>query len=86
MTGEPLTGKAWVASLETPLEDLLVSERAEYDAAIAAGSTHATGEIDLKMHVRLVDGDTVIADSVADGGFISACKKFQSFVEQRQKL
>jgi len=76
LTGEPLTGKAWISALEEPLEALLASEKVEYDAGVAAGSTHGTGEIDLKMHVRLIDGDEIISDSVADGGFVSACKKF----------
>jgi hypothetical protein len=35
------------------------------------------------MVVRLVDGDTVIADSRHDGGFQGACAKFKAWVRER---
>lgn len=37
LTGAPLSADAWTARLETPLEDLLARERADYDAAIKEG-------------------------------------------------
>jgi len=84
MTGAPLTGDAWVADLKQPLAELLSEEKKAYDAglAVAAGRTD-DDDVDLKMHVRLVDGDTVIADSVADGSFLNACAKFRAFVDAR---
>jgi hypothetical protein len=35
------------------------------------------------MRVRLVDGDELIADSDADGGFQGACAKFKDWVRAK---
>lgn len=40
-------------------------------------------EIDIGMRVRLVDGDELISDSDADGGFQGACAKFKDWVRAR---
>lgn len=40
-------------------------------------------EIDIGMRVRLVDGDELIADSDADGGFQGACAKFKDWVRAK---
>ncbi|KAH8073139.1 peptidase [Aureococcus anophagefferens] len=57
-TGAPLSGDAWVAALGVPLDELLASEKAAYDAAVAAASAAST-DVDLDMRVRIVDGDAV---------------------------
>ena len=35
------------------------------------------------MRMRIVDGDAVLADSDADGGFLGACRKFEAYVRGR---
>lgn len=40
-------------------------------------------EVDIGMRVRLVDGDELIADSDADGGFVGACAKFKDWVRAK---
>ena len=90
-TGAPLSGDAWVRELERDVDALLADERAAYDAAAARDDTAAAGdargigagEIDLDMRVRIVDGDEVIADTAADGGFLGTCAKFEAYVRER---
>ena len=82
MTGKPLTGDAWVADLEEPLEAHLAAERKDYDAGLKAAPSAAT-TASLNMRVTLIDGDAVIADSETDGGFGAACEKYAAFVSSR---
>ena len=35
------------------------------------------------MRMRIADGDEVLADSDADGGFLGACRKFEAYVRER---
>ena len=77
-TGAPLSGDAWVAELGVPLDELLASEKAAYDAAVAAASAAST-DVDLDMRVRIVDGDAVLADT-AGSSFLDACAAFESYV------
>ena len=60
-------------------------EHAAYDAMAATldAATEADGEIELDMRVRIVDGDEVIADTAADGGFLGTCAKFEAYVRER---
>ena len=92
LTGEPLTGKAWLEGLGEDLEAKVVSERTEYDAAIkavaaagaGAGAAGAAGaDIDLSMRILIKDGDELIADTDTAGGFLPACKAFEDHVTKR---
>lgn len=91
LTGEPLSGKAWVDKLKEGLEDRVKRERREYDEAVErCRRTEEEGkekddddsEIDLQMTVRFVDGDEIIADS-DDLGLLGACREFERFVAKR---
>merc|ERR1712086_841481 len=82
LTGKPLSGDAWVAELKQPMDEVLKSERADYDVAVKAGPA-VTGDLDLGMRVRMVDGDEVIADSKEEGSFIATAEKFERYVKQR---
>lgn len=82
LTGKPLTGESWVKELQQPLEEAVAHEKAEYEAAVKAGMA-VTGELDLGMRVRLVDGSEVIADTKEEGTFLKATEKFERFVRQR---
>jgi len=97
LTGAPLEGAAWIAALERDVDALLADERVAYDAVLAERAAAATDEaaatddeadaedevIDLDMRVRIVDGDEVVADSAAEGGFLPMCAKFEAFVQTR---
>ena len=87
LTGHALTGDAWVNMLKQPVEELLVEEKLAYEKmtkAIAAKGKSADEEkIDLQMRIKIVDGDTVIADTAADGGFLPTCKKFEGYIQKR---
>jgi len=85
LTGKPLTGDAWVDVLNEPLESLIASEKKDYAWALTLPPM-GDGEIDLKMHCRIADGDKVLADSKEDGGFIAACRKFENYVKDLSKL
>ena len=85
LTGKPLTGDAWVNMLKQDVESLLAEEKVAYDAAAAAKASNgkASGDIDLDMRIKIIDGDDVIADTAVDGGFLATCAKFQAYVAQR---
>jgi hypothetical protein len=84
LTGAPLTGDAWVSALEEDLETKLIEEKKDYDAAVSAVAGGGDkGEVDLSMRVMIKDGDELIADTEANGGFISACKIFEAYVQSR---
>lgn len=84
LTGAPLTGDAWVAALEEDLEAKLAAEKKEYDAALSAAAGAADGgEVDLNMRVMVKDGDELIADTELNGGFLSACRVFENYVQSR---
>eukprot|EP00546_Thalassionema_frauenfeldii_P020522 CAMPEP_0178903644 /NCGR_PEP_ID=MMETSP0786-20121207/5267_1 /TAXON_ID=186022 /ORGANISM="Thalassionema frauenfeldii, Strain CCMP 1798" /LENGTH=629 /DNA_ID=CAMNT_0020575029 /DNA_START=38 /DNA_END=1927 /DNA_ORIENTATION=+ len=83
LTGKELSGTAWVNELMTDVEDLVKSERKEYDEMLQKKKTEQQQEeLDLQMTVRFVDGDELIADS-KDLGLMGACQKFESFVAAR---
>ena len=84
LTGKPLTGDAWVDMLKEEVESLLKEEKVAYDAAAAAKQQAADcAEIDLQMRIKIVDGDAVLADTAADGGFLPTCHKFEKYVRER---
>jgi len=98
LTGKELSGDAWTESLKETADGKIETERKEYDEMIqkckaeaeakaAAGgggeSKEGDGEVDLKMNVRFVDGDVVIADSEKCGSLLEACKEFEFFVAAR---
>jgi hypothetical protein len=86
LTGSRLSADACVENLTRPLEELVAKEKAEYDAGIARRSSDKTGdEDDLNMNfwMRVTDGEKVIADSEADGGFSAMNEKFKVFVANR---
>jgi len=76
LTGKTLSGDDWVAELQTDLEEYVSSELRALAVASAEPDPASEGlDVDLDMHMRLVDGDTVLADS-QEAGFVSACRKF----------
>ena len=88
VTGKELSGQAWVNKLKQTTEDVLASEKEEYDKAIKdeteAEADESCDNLDLNMTVRFVDGDTLIADSSkVDGGLLGACKEFEKFIAAR---
>eukprot|EP00956_Cyclotella_meneghiniana_P004313 scaffold5294_cov72-Cyclotella_meneghiniana.AAC.20 len=84
LTGEPLTGQAWINDLNQSVEDLLKEEKAAYDKKRAeCASAPSCEDIDLDMRIRIVDGDAVLADTLEDGSFLATCKKFEEYVQKR---
>mmetsp|Transcript_42996 Transcript_42996/g.133650 ORF Transcript_42996/g.133650 Transcript_42996/m.133650 type:complete len:632 (-) Transcript_42996:114-2009(-) len=84
LTGLPLTGDAWVKVLEEDLEERIRTEREAYDRAVALPDPRSGGEVDLGMHMRLVDGDRLIAESGgAAGTFLEACTAFRKYLAER---
>lgn len=81
LTGSPLSSAAWVAKLQTPLAQVLESEKRAYDDAVAKGPKFPRGSnVDLDMRVLLVHGDEVIADSQNPGGLAGACAEYKGWV------
>ena len=70
LTHEPLSGNAWVDSLNRDVNDVVASERRAYDDAIVTRD-----DVDLDMRSRIVDGDHVIADSEECGSFLATCRR-----------
>lgn len=95
LTGKELSGAAWVSSLQTGIDDHVQKERKEYDASVremqkkracnGESKQEAAGEEepDLKMTIRFLDGDVLIADSSEAGGVLQACQVFESFVGKK---
>mmetsp|Transcript_23259 Transcript_23259/g.36369 ORF Transcript_23259/g.36369 Transcript_23259/m.36369 type:complete len:664 (+) Transcript_23259:84-2075(+) len=84
LTSAPLTGDAWVAELKQSVEDVLKEEKESYDAKLAQCSSGTPDtDVDLDMRIRIVDGDSVLADTDEDGGFLMTCKKFEQYVQAR---
>ena len=85
LTGAPLSHDAWVGSLGKSVDDLIKEERAEYDAAVAAGPATANAkEVDLGMRALFVHGDDTIADSAEEAnGYLGACATFKKWVNER---
>ncbi|KAJ9446281.1 Oligopeptidase A [Diplonema papillatum] len=82
MTGKPLSADAWVEDLQLPTEDLIKSEKVDYDEALKIGAKFDdSADITklLNMRIRLVHGDYLIADSETDG-FQGCCKKFKQWI------
>jgi oligoendopeptidase F len=84
LTGKPLTCDAWIQDLLVSTEDLVKSERVEYDEALKKGPTYKPGDaVDLKMKVTFVHGDLVICDSDSNGkGLSGACEIYKKWVAQ----
>ena len=59
----------------------VVAEKRDYDTFVSDAA--AAGDVDLDMTMRIVDGDTLIADSAACGGFLAATKAFEAFLAKR---
>lgn len=84
LTGAPLTGDASVNELKQSVEDVLKEEKERYDAKVAQCSSSAPDtDVDLGMRIRIVDGDSVLADTAEDGSFLKTCKKFEQYVQTR---
>jgi len=87
LTGQPLTGDAWVKSLEQEVDELVREEKAAYvKSGEKTGNDDAADgdeDIDLDMRVRIVDGDEVIADSQALGSFLKTCTTFEEYIQDR---
>jgi oligoendopeptidase F len=83
-TGKALSGDAWIAELKQDIGDLLKEEKESYEKARAEveGST-PTDTVDLDMRIRIVDGDTVLADTLEDGSFLATSSKFEKYVRER---
>jgi hypothetical protein len=85
LTGKELSGDPWVKELSQSVDELLASEKADYEKSIAEASKESSCEnLDLGMVVRFVDGDKLISDSSkSEGGVLGACSKFEAFVKSR---
>eukprot|EP00444_Apocalathium_aciculiferum_P040251 CAMPEP_0183536888 /NCGR_PEP_ID=MMETSP0371-20130417/28553_1 /TAXON_ID=268820 /ORGANISM="Peridinium aciculiferum, Strain PAER-2" /LENGTH=340 /DNA_ID=CAMNT_0025737537 /DNA_START=58 /DNA_END=1080 /DNA_ORIENTATION=- len=82
LTGKPLSGEAWVSHLKEPVKETLKRERSDYDEAVKNGPA-VSGDIDLDMRVRIVDGDEVITDSQQTGSFAASAEAFERYVRRR---
>lgn len=83
LTGKDLSGDAWVNALKESTADKIAREKKEYDEMIVKmKGEKEDSSLDLKMEVRFVDGDELIAAS-SDGGLLEACSKFEEFVAKR---
>ena len=83
LTGKELSGDAWINALKESTADKIARERFEYDEMIEKmKSENCDSSLDLKMEVRFVDGDELIAAS-SDGGLLKACSEFEKFVAKR---
>ncbi|KAJ3028000.1 UNVERIFIED_CONTAM: hypothetical protein HDU68_002682 [Siphonaria sp. JEL0065] len=82
MTGEDLSGDAWIEMLEENVDELVVSERKAYEEAVKAGPKYGPKDkVYLDMRVILVHGDEVISDSSKlKGGLSEACEKFEQWI------
>lgn len=88
LTGSPLSADAWVAELDTDVEEAVARQKEDYDNALAAGGAKfKTGdprvEEALRMRVVLAHGAETIADSAVDGGLGGACNKFSKWVRAK---
>jgi len=86
LTGKPLTGEAWVSALGKDLTKLIEEEEVDYGKALEAVKAKPfadTDAIDLEQHMRIVDGDKILADSSEgkNGSFLGACKAFEKEVQ-----
>jgi Zn-dependent oligopeptidase len=81
LTGKPLTADAWISALQEDVEEVVSSEKRSYEGAVAKGPTFPRGSnVDIKMRIKLVHGDLVIADSHPDGLF-NACETYRKWIE-----
>ena len=86
LTGKNLSGDDWVDTLKEDVDAKVVREKKEYEESLKRATESSMNEtsIDLKMTVKFVDGDEVIADSsTCKGGILEACKQFEDFVAAR---
>ena len=84
LTGKPLSGDPWVATLRQDVDELLAEEETAYKAAAAAkASASACDDVELDMRIKIIDGDETIADTAADGGFLKTCAKFEGYIKER---
>ena len=85
LTGKALGSDAWVAELEEDLEAKVVREKADYEAAVAAGpavpvdASEVAAALDMQM--VLVHGDTLISSSERDG-WEGSLAKFKTFIAE----
>ena len=87
LTGKPLSGDAWVDMLEESTDSVLVAEKEAYDAALVSGPKFASGEsVDLDMRVKLVHGDTVVADTSELGGLFPVCERYKAWLSSLSEL
>jgi hypothetical protein len=83
LTGAPLSAAAWVASLNTPVEERVSAEREAYAQAVETGPRYKAGDevgAELGMRVLLVHGDEVVADSGGGGGLWGACAVYKQWL------
>jgi len=84
LTGKPLTSDDWVTTLCQPIDELLIEEKEAYqEACDGLGSGTVDDDVNLDMRIRLVDGDTVLADTDQEGSFLATCKRFEDYVVER---
>jgi len=85
LTGTPLTGDAWVNELKVSVDALLKEEKERYEKkrAECQSEEQNNDDVDLDMRIRIVDGDNVLADTDESGSFVAACRKFETYVQER---
>ena len=70
--------------LRQDVDELLAEEKLAYDAMVrACAAAPPSDSIELDMRIKIIDGDTVIADTAQDGGFLGTCAKFEAYVRAR---
>ena len=58
-------------------------ERAQNRGCLFARKWQTAPQVDLDMHIKIVDGDHVIADTAQEGSFLATCAVFEDYVRNR---
>ncbi|KAL3147698.1 hypothetical protein ABBQ32_002443 [Trebouxia sp. C0010 RCD-2024] len=83
LTGEALTADAWVSKLKESVSSVVQQEEQEYKEAVQQGPKIKPGQpADLGMHVILVHGDEVIADSEKAGSIQAATAQYKEWLNK----
>lgn len=83
LTGQPLSADAWVQQLQQPIAALLQEEEQDYKEAVQKGPKLKPGQpANLGMHVILVHGDEIIADSEEAGSISAATDQYKVWLQK----
>lgn len=83
LTGEALSADAWVYKLQESVGSMVQQEEQDYQQAVQKGPKLKPGQpADLGMHVMLVHGDDVIADSQKAGSIQAATSQYKQWLHK----